>query len=494
MTLLVALLYPAVTVIILLLQAVQKSHRQMSLLGVIHSAATLLITILLMAMPDAWNGALRSLFMIDHLNLILMLVTGVIFTCASIYAVGYIDGLVKAGELSRRSLRIFYLGFSLLLFATTMAFYAPNVAQFWIFAELTTVFSALLVSILAVKENIDASLKYIFVCSTSMLFSFIGVIFLFELIRQKTGTGSLDWQTILAEAPACNSGMLMIACIFFFIGFAAKSGVVPFHTWLPEAHAKAPSAVSAVLSGAILNVGIYGIARMAGIVHQTSIAPRISLLLIIFGMLTMSVACFSMLRQTGIKRLIAFSSIENMGFLLLATGIGTPVALFWMIYHMMGHSVVKAGLFFSAGILHRQYKSHTPGTEDQIGDLFRLQPFAAVAFIIGSVAIIGTPFFPLFLSKFGILLEAGKLSLYIPLLALLLFALAGAAIFRFILDIMGKTCAEGEAPVQYIVPIWMKVPVVFLLALSVFMGIMMIPGEEAFLSAAVHDIGIGGGI
>jgi len=493
MTILLTMLYPVVTVLILLLQAVQHSHRLMSLLGVLHSAATLLITILLVVTPDTWKGG-EPLFMIDHLNLLLMLVTGLIFTCASIYAVGYIDGLVRAGELNRRSLRIFYIGFSLLLFATTMAYFAPNVAQYWIFAELTTVFSALLVAILAVKENIDASLKYIFVCSTSMLFSFIGVIFLFELVRQKTGTGSLDWQMILANASTCDSGMLGIACIFCFIGFAAKSGIVPLHTWLPEAHAKAPSAVSAVLSGAILNVGMYGIIRIAGIVHQTTIATQISLLLIIFGMITMSVACFSMLKQTGTKRLIAFSSIENMGFLLLASGIGTPVALFWMLYHMMGHSVVKAGLFFSAGIIHRQYKSHIPGAEDEIGDLFRMQPFAAAAFIIGSVAIIGTPLFPLFLSKFGILLQAGNLSLYIPLLALLLFALAGVAMFRFILAIMGRTFADGEAPVQYIVPMWMKAPVVFLLALSVLMGIMMVPGEEAFFSAAVHDIGIGGGL
>ncbi len=487
----ILLLYPVLTALILLLQGVQHSHRPMSLLGVFHSAGTLLITILIIARPDEWSSG-SPLFMVDHLNLLMMLITGVIFTCASIYAVGYIEGLVRTGDLNRRSLRIFYIGFSLLLFVTTMAFYAPNVAQFWIFAELTTVFSAVLVAILAVKENIDASLKYIFVCSTSMLFSFIGVIFLFELMRQPDGTGSLDWQVILAAASSRDSGMLAIACIFFFIGFAAKSGIVPLHTWLPEAHAKAPSAVSAVLSGVVLNVGMYGILRMTGIVHQTSIASQISLILILFGMITMSVACFSMLKQKGTKRLIAFSSVENMGFLLLASGIGTPVALFWMLYHMMGHSVVKAGLFFSAGILHRQYKSHTAGGEDHIADLFRMQPFAAAAFTIGSVAIIGTPLFPLFLSKFGILLEAGRLSLYIPLIALLLFALAGAAIFRFLITIMGETFPVGEAPEQYIVPIWMKAPVVFLLALSVLMGLLMLPGEEAFLTAAVHDIGISG--
>jgi hydrogenase-4 component F len=421
-----------------------------------------------------------------------MFITGVIFTCASVYAVGYIDGLIKTGDLNRRSLRIFYLGYSLLLLATTMALFAPNMAQFWIFAELTTVFSALLVAILAMKDTIDASLKYIFVCSTSMLFSFIGIIFLFELMRHETGTGTLDWKILLAEASHCDSRMLGIACIFFFIGFAAKSGIVPLHTWLPEAHAKAPSAVSAVLSGVILNIGIYGILRMMGIIHQTSIAEQTALLLLFFGVLTIVVACFSMLRQTGVKKLIAFSSIENMGFLLLACGIGTPLAIFWMLFHMMGHACIKSSLFLSAGILHRQYHSLSHTKEDHIADLFSLQPFAAVACIIGCVAIIGTPCFPLFLSKLGILLEAGKLSLYLPSIILLLFAIATAAIFRFILKMIGEKYSDTQRPLPYIAPGWMKVPIVVLLILSVGTGVVMVPGEEAFLLAAVNEIGMSG--
>ena len=218
-------LFPIITLVILLLQAVQHTHRAMSFLGVCHSALSLILTVVLVAFPDIWPSN-SPFFMIDHLNLFLMLITGVIFTCASVYAVGYIDGLIKTGDLNRRSLRIFYLGYSLLLLATTMALFAPNMAQFWIFAELTTVFSALLVAILAMKDTIDASLKYIFVCSTSMLFSFIGIIFLFELMRHETGTGTLDWKILLAEASHCDSRMLGIACIFFFIGFAAKSGIV----------------------------------------------------------------------------------------------------------------------------------------------------------------------------------------------------------------------------------------------------------------------------
>lgn len=486
-------LYIGVTAAIILLLSVQREHRTMSLLGLVHSAALLMITLLLLVTPAAWQTG-SPFFLVNHGNLLLVLITGIIFTCASTYAVGYIDGLVRAGELDRRSLRIFYMGFALLLLATILAFFAPNVAQFWIFAELTTVFSAILVAILAVRENIDASLKYILVCSTSMLFSFIGVIFLFEIVRRETGEGSLDWQAVSNAAMTGDSGMLWIACIFFFIGFAAKSGIAPLHTWLPEAHAKAPSAVSAVLSGAILNVGMYGIIRMAGIVHPTGIAGQVSLLLLVFGLITMSAACFSMLRQDSTKKLIAFSSVENMGFILIATGIGTPVAVFWMLYHMAGHSLVKAGLFFSAGILHRQYLVHDGSGEDRIGDLFRMQPFAAATFILGSIAITGTPLFPLFLSKFGILLEAGAISFSLPLIALILFAVAAAALFRFIVSMTGATFGESKAPAPYLVPVWMKIPVIVLLILSGIAGVLMIPGEEEFLRAAVSELGFCGGV
>lgn len=489
----IAYLYPLITLIVLILLYLQHHHKGMSILSVIHSGATLLITCILILNPDSWADE-APFFHLDHLSLLMMAITGIIFTCASLYAVGYISGLVQAGELHRRSLRIFYIGFSLLLLATIMAFASPDLARFWIFAELTTLLSALLVAILAVRDKIDASLKYIFVCSTSMLFSFIGVIFFFELMRMTTGTGTLNWEEILMQAEHFDPGMLTIACIFFFVGFAAKSGISPMHTWLPEAHAKAPSAVSAVLSGAILNVGMYGILRMTGVIHHTGIFREISLLFLVFGVLTMFIACFSMLKEKGSKKIIAFSSVENMGFMLFATGIGTPFAVFWTLFHMLGHSLVKAGLFFAAGIFHRQYLSHKPEEEDRIGDLFRLQPFAAVSCILGYLALIGVPLFPLFLSKFGILIEAGKISLLLPLTALILFTVAAVALFRFLIGILGEVFEKDTLPEPYYAPLWMRLPIIILLIITIILGIIMVPGEEKFLLAAVKDIGIMGGL
>lgn len=482
-------LYLVIGIGILLLQLLQKKHRILSLLSVLHSALTVAITGILILWPDLRDQS--TFFLVDNLSLFVMLITGVIFSGASVFAVGYIDGLVRSGDLDRRSLRVFYLGYSLLLLVATMALFSPNVALFWIFAELTTVLSALLIAILALRATIDASLKYIFICSSSMLFSFIGIIFLFEAVRNATGTGSLDWSVILQEAGGCDSGMIWIAFVFFFIGFAAKSGIVPFHTWLPEAHAKAPSAVSAVLSGAILNIGMYAILRITGIVHQTGAADKASLLMLVFALVTISIACFSMLHQKKLKSLIAFSSIENMGFILLAAAIGTPISLFWALFHMLGHSTIKAWLFFSAGILHRQYKIPTKTGEDEISDLFRLQPVAALTLMIGFAALIGMPGFPLFLSKFGILIALGDISIWITGFVLLLFAVAAVALMRYYLSIMALESPPGEGPKPYNPPSWMTAPILFLLLLSLGAGVIMTPGEEAFLISAVFDIGIG---
>ncbi|OQA58637.1 MAG: F(420)H(2) dehydrogenase subunit M [Euryarchaeota archaeon ADurb.Bin294] len=485
----IAVLYPVVALGILLLQLLLRRHRSLTLLGVIHPVISLIITLYLIVSPGIWDDS--PFFLIDHISLFVMLITSIIFAAAALYAVGYIDGLVRSGDLEKRSLRIFYFGFSFLLAATTMAIFTLNIALFWICAELTTVLSAMLIAILALRATIDASLKYIFICSTSMLFSFIGIIFLFEAVRNKTGVGSLLWTEIVDEAAGLDSGMVFIAFVFFFIGFAAKSGIVPFHTWLPEAHAKAPSAVSAVLSGAILNIGMYGILRMTGIMKETGVFGQVSVLLIIFAMMTMSVACLSMLRQKKLKTLIAFSSIENMGFIMLGIGIGSPVALFWALFHMLSHSCIKAGLFFSAGILHRQYKVPTRTGEDEIGDLFLLQPFAAITLMAGCAALIGMPLFPLFLSKVGILLAATEVSVWIPAIVLLLFACAGVALIRFYLSVMAVRFPVGEGPVPYKAPLSMKFPVILLLIISIMIGTVMIPGEEAFLAAAVADLGFG---
>lgn len=474
--------------------ALSHTNQQMNAVTIVHGLVFGTITLAaLLASPIPINSFIvgSEYFYIDHLALYEMLITIVIFTLSAVYAGGYVKSLITAGELEKGSLRLFYAAWSLLFLIVILAFCSDNLALFWIFAEMTTIISAMLIAMLSAKENIDAAIKYIFIASTAMLFSFVGFIFLFEVSRETLGEGTLKWTVLMQNAATFPAGMMTASFALVFIGFAAKSGIFPFHTWLPEAHAKAPSAVSALLSGVLLNVGIYAIIRMVALVHQTAAMAIISSVLMLFGILTIAIAAFSMLPQKNLKKLIAFSSIENMGILLVGLAIATPVALFWVIFHIMAHAFTKASLFLSAGILHRQYHSKFSGdAPDEIRDVFWLQPLAAWGIIIGGLAIIGIPLFPIFFSKLFILLQLGSVSLWLLLSVLVLLFTAAAALGYFVINSFTQvSLPDVPADIeQYVTPVGMKIPVVILIVIIIALGIFFPAGEIAFINHIVTEL------
>jgi hydrogenase-4 component F len=357
-------------------------------------------------------------------------------------------------------------------------------ALFWILLELTTILSAVLIVTLNAKENIVAALKYVFTASTAMIFSIIGLIILFALTRQATGTGTLNWDVLMQQAGSLSPRLFTFAFIFVFVGFAAKAGIVPFHTWLPQAHAKAPSVISVLLSAVLLNIGIYGILRLYAVAHLTPAWHPVSLILIGFGVLTIAVAALSMLPRGNVKKLIAFSSIEHMGFLLVGIGLGTPIVLFWVLFHILAHALVKTQLFFSSGILHQQY--HSNQFED-MKDIFTLQPLAAWGLITGSMAIIGVPFFPVFLSKLNILIQLGNFSLPLLFVILLCFLLVAAAFAAILIRTIPQT-AETK-PAQYHVSLSMRLPIIALFAAIVMLGVYFPTGLHTMLTKIVGSLG-----
>ncbi len=483
-----------VTILALLLITVSHTHRQMNMVCIAEAALFLVFALYYILSGQIPLSALtigNEYFFIDHLGIFEVLITTVIFLLAAIYARGYVEGLIESHELGKGSLKFFYGAWSFLLLIIILAFFSNNLALFWIFAELTTIISAMLVAILYARDNIDAAIKYIFIASVSMLFSFVGLIFLFEISRSAVRGGTLNWTELIHLAPAFPAGMMIAAFALIFIGFAAKSGIFPFHTWLPEAHARAPSAVSAILSGVLLNVGIYGIIRVFAIVHQTPAITAISPLLTVFGLLTVGIAAFSMLTQKNLKKLVAFSSIENMGIILIGLAVATPVAIFWVLFHIIAHSFTKASLFFSAGILHRQYHSTlSADAPDDMRDVFRFQPLAAWGIILGGLAIIGMPLFPIFLSKLFILTQLAAYSLPVLVILVFLLFITAAALGYFVISTFTQVYPpEALAEVHaYHTPGSMKAPIVILLCLLVIMGTVFSAGEIAFLNQIVTEL------
>jgi hydrogenase-4 component F len=475
--------------------ALGGTHRQMNTACIAEAVLFLILSVWILITGQVPVSAIvigSGYFFIDHLGIYEVLIASVIFLLAAIYARGYVEGLIEARELGKGSMKLFYGAWAFLLLVVALAFFSDNLALFWIFTELTTIISAMLVAILYARDNIDAAIKYIFIASVSMLFSFVGLIFLFEISRSSVpDAGSLNWTILMQQAPAFPTGMMIAAFALIFIGFAAKSGIFPFHTWLPEAHVRAPSAVSAILSGVLLNVGIYGIIRVFAIVHRTDAVPTVSLLLLAFGLLTVGIAALSMLPQKKLKKLIAFSSVENMGILIVGLAVATPVAVFWVLFHIMAHAFTKAGLFFSAGILHRQYHSMlSTDAVDDMHDVFRLQPVAAWGIILGGLAIIGMPLFPIFLSKLFLLVQLAGFSLPALVLLLVLLFIAAASFGYFVI----RTFTQVSVPsarneiAQYMTPAGMKAPIIILLVLTVILGTVFTSGEIGFLNQIVAEL------
>lgn len=490
----ILLAYILVALVALAVISLSTSHRQMNGACIVHAFLYMILTVYVIFFQQVPVAAFligSQYFFMDNFGLYEVLIASVIFTCAAVYAGGYVESLLKSGELEQGSLKLFYASWTMLLLILVLAFFCDNLALFWICAELTTIISAMLVAILSARENIDAAIKYIFIASASMLFSFVGLIFLFETSRSELGEGTLNWTELMQHAAIFPPAMLAAAFALVFIGFAAKSGIFPFHTWLPEAHAKAPSAVSALLSAVLLNVGIYGIIRVWAIVHQTPAAAAIAPVLGLFGFFTVGIAAFSMLPQRNLKKLIAFSSIENMGLILIGIAVSTPLALFWVLFHIMAHSLTKASLFFSAGILHRQYRSHlTTDAVDEIRDVSRLQPLAAWGIIIGGLAITGMPLFPIFFSKLFILCELARVSLPALFILLALLFIAAAALGYFVITAFSETTAPDTLSdiEPYLTPLTMKIPLVFLLGLIIILGIVFTQGEISFLDRIVQEL------
>jgi len=484
---LVLTVYALAGVAVLAATLLSKSHRVLNALAVALPASYIILTLYaLMGTTLPAYGLCGNYFLVDHLSAYEILIAATLFLLAAVYARGYIEGSIEIHEMNRNNLKLFYVAFNLLLMAIVYAFLADNLALFWILAELTTAFSAVLIVILNAPKNIGATLKYVFITSTCMLFAFIGLILIFTLTENNLGTGTLNWSTLMSIASTLSPAIMFAAFIFTFVGFAAKSGIVPFHAWLPSAHSKAPAPVSAILSGAITSVGIYGIIRIYAIVSQTSELPKISWFLISFGLISMVVAALTMLSQVNLKKLIGYSTIENMGFLLVGLGLGTPIAIFWTLFYTLAHAFTKASLFFSAGIFHHQFESVRLA---RIKNAFKLQPFAAWSLILGTIAIIGMPLSAIFLPKLSLLLQSAAVSPALLLGLLVVFVLVAGAFGIFMIKLLSRKEDAASELKPFHVGWDMKIPIIVLLAVVFVLGVFLPQQLTDLLNAIVSELG-----
>jgi len=340
-----------------------------------------------------------------------------------VYASGY---LRHTGEGRFSSPRWFYALVFLFLFTMVSVCLSANLGLLWIMMEGTTLASALLVGFYNTEGAVEAGWKYLIVCTVGIAFALFGTIVLY-LAAVKAGmnpAAALDWVSLMNAGPrlGLDLSLLKLAFVFVIVGYGTKIGFVPMHSWLPDAHAEAPTPISALLSAVLLNCAMYAVMRYDAIVSHAAGPAFPHTLLLIFGVMSMVVAGLLILVQRNLKRLMAYSSVEHMGIIAIGLGLGGPLGLFGALLHTFNHSVAKSLLFFSAGNIR-----HNLGTLriDEINGMSRAMPQTSAALLVGSVAIVGLPPFALFVSEFAILSEAFTQARYLV-----------AALFLIVLSIV----------------------------------------------------------
>lgn len=372
-------------------------------------------------------------------NVMMIVLVGFV---ASLYSIGYIRHEAKEGIIPERKVRQYYLWFHLFI-ATMLAVSVMNNFGFlWVGIELTTLVSALLVGFYKNGSSLEAAWKYLMMGSVGIAFALLGVIFLYLSGADLFGESakSLNWTVLSHSAAQLNPKWSLVAFVFVLVGFGTKAGLAPMHFWLPDAHSQAPSPVSAVLSGVLLNTALYGILRIYIIVNA-ALDGRAAPYLIFFGLFSIAVSVPFMLVQHDIKRMLAYSSVEHIGIITLGIGIGGALGLFGAVLHMFNHSMAKPLLFFSAGNINQKYHSKRM---DRISGILKVMPVTGSIFLLAAIAITGAPPFNIFISEFTIMMAGFQSGHFVVTVLFLLFVVL---IFSGIMYYVSRM-VFGDAPAK----------------------------------------------
>jgi hydrogenase-4 component F len=376
--------------LITLFLPVQLGRASLVATGLLH----LLVTLRNVHHP--WPSIAPGYFDATPAGLLVLLVTSFIFVFIAWYAVFY----MREQEMGNEPI---FLGCMLLFLGTmSMAALADHPIMLWIAIEATTLVSAPLIFINRSKKAIEATWKYVLICSVGIALALLGFFFITLSMDQGGLDVPLTFSSLNTAARQLDPLWLKTGCIFVLIGFGTKMGLAPMHTWLPDAHSEAPSPASALLSGALLNCAFLGIFKVHTLLVLAGLGEFSGSLLIGFGLFSMLLAGIFILRQPDYKRMLAYSSVENMGVIAFGVGIG-GLALYGAMLHLIHHSLIKSSLFLSAGNLVLGFGTKLVA---KCGGMVRLLPRTFVSFFGGFIAISGLPPFGVFLSELLIILGA----------------------------------------------------------------------------------------
>lgn len=378
--------------------AILPNWRLASWLNVVASALTFGATITLIRhRPEP-----TRLFFIDDFNIYLVVLTAFVGLTTAVYSAAYIARESEADRLSDTHLRFYHSMYQAFLFTMLLALTANNTGVMWVAVEAATLTTVLMVSLYRSREAIEAAWKYFILCSVGIGLALFGTILVYLAAQPVIGDGAdaMAWTLLVKNAHGFQPDLLNLAFVFLLVGYGTKVGLAPLHAWLPDAHAEGPTPISAVLSGLLLNVALYALLRFKMIIAANGQTLAPGPLMVMMGLSSLFLAAFMLFRRGDIKRLFAYSSIEHMGVITFAFGMGGAVANFAGLMHMTMHCLTKSAVFFAVGII-----TQNAGTKriDHISGLTTTHPVVGWAFLLAVLAIAGMPPMGVFMSEFLVL-------------------------------------------------------------------------------------------
>jgi len=411
--------------------------------------------------------AMGEQFFVDSFNVFLVALTAFVAFTTSLFSRRYMRIEEHHERVNSHRLRLYHSMYQLFSFTMVLCLLANNVGILWVALEGATLSTVLLVSLYRTPASLEAAWKYFILCSVGIAQALFGTILLYFAAEKVLGPGgtSLLWTHLYEVRHQLEPTVLSLAFVFLLVGFGTKVGLVPLHNWLPDAHAEGPTPVSAVLSGLLLNVALYAVVRSKVLVDGALGRNFSGGLLMGFGLLSVVVAAFFLSRQKDIKRMFAYSSIEHMGIMTFAFGMGGPVAAFAGLLHMTVHSLTKSAIFFTVG-----HASQSTGTQimDQIRGLIVQSPTIGWGLAVGSLAILGMPPFGVFTSEFMMLTTAMHEHSWATPFLLIALGVAFAAIFGKVQPmVFGETTAHRLPHPPALIPVFVHLAIVLMLGLYI---------------------------
>jgi hydrogenase-4 component F len=383
---------PAVTAAVL---ALLPSYWVAARLNVLATFVTLIAAVSLLFDRPPPGG---YLFVDDLNNAFIVLTTFVAFT-TSVFSASYIAHELEIGRLTPNHLRFYHAMYQTLMFAMNLGLVANNIGLMWVAVELATLTTVLMVGIYRTHEALEAAWKYFILGSVGIALALFGTILVYMAARPVIGEGAdaMVWTALIKNANSFSPELLNVAFVFLLLGYGTKVGLAPLHAWLPDAHAEGPTPISAVLSGLLLNVALYALLRFKMLLAVNPAALASGPLMVTMGLVSVVFAAFMLYRRRDIKRMFAYSSIEHMGIIVFAFGMGGPIANFAGLLHMTMHSLTKSAIFFAVGHI-----AQAKGTQKiaDMGGLTETNPVLGWGLVLGVVAIAGLPPLGIFMSEF----------------------------------------------------------------------------------------------